>query len=374
MSNDLRNRPIFRGRRRNEPSLRMRANLRRFLASNRTYFNVFLSGDMSSLNTSRALSDLLTPYVMQGEIFILNVGERHYTVTPDLLLNLYDSSNFIANIDFNNPNGSDEEILAELNIHGSFSLQRRPMVAGRVQGSFFKYLNNTDMNLECLGIFKSIDKNNYKDNCLTYALKEAGLNEIKLNRLRTLCQHQSIPRAKLTEICNILNIKIALKTVKENNEDDRVRCFPSKNYKNNKNQEFKLCCYDNHYFINKLLPYRKYHINKLINGKLNKNINDYKVKDNLITSYSLVKLLLKHKDKLLKKITYNYELLKTVHFEKVKDIVDLTYEDNNFKDTYKDYLKKKKNDNKYHKVFFDFETYRDVDNINKRVNVIHRRV
>ena len=50
----------------------------------------------------------------------------------------------------------------------------------REGGAFFKYLNLTNFDLEKHGLFKTIDRNNYKHNCLYLALKAGGLSDIKL--------------------------------------------------------------------------------------------------------------------------------------------------------------------------------------------------
>ena len=45
-------------------------------------------------------------------------------------------------------------------------------------GALFKYLNITNFDLEEYGLFKHIDRNNYKHNCLNLALKAGGLSYI----------------------------------------------------------------------------------------------------------------------------------------------------------------------------------------------------
>ena len=50
----------------------------------------------------------------------------------------------------------------------------------RSGGSFFPYLNITIFNLSEYGIFKSVDRKNYKHNCLNLALESGGLSVIKL--------------------------------------------------------------------------------------------------------------------------------------------------------------------------------------------------
>lgn len=366
--NDLRNNlPGIRGRRRRSNILRQNTRIRSFANSNRERLDVFLTNGLTINQVINSLSNNLLNNIINGQQFLLKAGNRTYTLSSNFIENLQDSIDGQM-IDVNNPSGSNEEFLADIYNIGSLSVIRLPEDNNeRVGGAFFKYLNNTDMNLEELAIYKSIDEKNYDDNCLTYALIQGGLNEKKANRLRTICQQLHIPISKISEICNKLQIKIKLKKIKKNNKDDKLRYFPTKDYKNNTNEEYSLCCYDEHYFINKKFNYSKFHIMKIVDGTLNKNINDYKVNKNKLNSYNLVKLLLEHKEILLKNINFDFKLLKTIHHEKIDTIKDLTFEDDNFKDCYEEYIKssKKKKENKKHKVFFDFETYRGSDDINR---------
>ena len=50
----------------------------------------------------------------------------------------------------------------------------------RQGGALFKYLNLANFDLAKYGLFKSIDRNKYKHNCLYLALKAGGLSDIKL--------------------------------------------------------------------------------------------------------------------------------------------------------------------------------------------------
>ena len=50
----------------------------------------------------------------------------------------------------------------------------------RPGGAFFPYLNNTIYDLDKYGIFKTVDGNNYKHNCLYLAVQAGGLSDIQL--------------------------------------------------------------------------------------------------------------------------------------------------------------------------------------------------
>ena len=53
----------------------------------------------------------------------------------------------------------------------------------RSGGSFFPYLNITIFDLSKYGIFKTVDRHNYKHNCLYLALESGGLSVFKLQGL-----------------------------------------------------------------------------------------------------------------------------------------------------------------------------------------------
>ena len=49
----------------------------------------------------------------------------------------------------------------------------------RAGGAFFPYLNNTICDLSKYGMFKPVDRHNYKHNCLFLALQAGGLSDIE---------------------------------------------------------------------------------------------------------------------------------------------------------------------------------------------------
>ena len=61
----------------------------------------------------------------------------------------------------------------------------------RAGGAFFKYLNLTLFNLEKYGLFKHLDRNNYKHNCLYLALQAGGLSDINLQHLILILRNRT---------------------------------------------------------------------------------------------------------------------------------------------------------------------------------------
>ena len=74
---------------------------------------------------------------------------------------------------------SDKEVVGLINVEqevGLFTIEKNKTRAG---GSFFPYLNITIFDLSKYGILKSVDRKNYKHNCLYLALQAGGLSDIK---------------------------------------------------------------------------------------------------------------------------------------------------------------------------------------------------
>ena len=75
---------------------------------------------------------------------------------------------------------SDKEVVDLINVEQEVELFVVEKNKTRAGGSFFPYLNSTLFDLPKYGIFKSVDRNNYKHNCLYLALQAGGLSDIKL--------------------------------------------------------------------------------------------------------------------------------------------------------------------------------------------------
>lgn len=200
----------------------------------------------------------------------------------------------------------------------------------RPSGAFFKYYNLTTFNFERYGIYQDI-KEKYNEYCLIYALEKGGLSYLKIEKLKSFVKHSNIPKIKLNEICEELDITIRLKTFKnEGTHDTNI------SYGNNNNEIFNIGLVDEHYFINEpinMTTYSLSHYNEIKDLKdfkhiyEKKNRTQYRKKfDNYIDSFEVVCLLLKHKDTLLKPIDYDH-LFETTMYNKLNntDIKTLDY-------------------------------------------------
>lgn len=250
---------------------------------------------------------------------------RYYTVTPDFLAGLLQKikeTKFGTEIElegqFFSEGGSGDEICSTLILKPQsltmYLVNRKKKSKG---AGFFPYYNTTDLDLSELQIFQESKFYKYEegkkiklnkkemsklnDNCFTYALKQCGLSDAKLNSIRHLCVGRFISNKTIKTLCNDMAFMIELFK-----EDGRKLKFGTTG------PLYKLAIIENHYFINKefnITPYAAKHVAKL-KGVTNwqhvdresKGYYSYNKKKN-ISAYELVKYLLLDKERTMKEIS-----------------------------------------------------------------------
>ena len=96
----------------------------------------------------------------------------------------------------------------------------------RAGGSFFPYLNITIFDLPKYGISKSVDKNNFKHNCLYLALRAGGLSDAKLQELILTLRNRHIHKCDLSNVCNALEINVELIPIRTDGKKSDVEHYP----------------------------------------------------------------------------------------------------------------------------------------------------
>ena len=109
-------------------------------------------------------------------------------------------------------------------------------------GGFFKHTNNTLFDLSRYGVFQSVEKDNYKINCLVRALEHGGLKEDKLKFVKGTIIKREIPMLRLPKIAEMLNVQLVVK--KEGSENGKLFY-----YGKTTDPEIKIGIIDKHYFI-----------------------------------------------------------------------------------------------------------------------------
>ena len=123
---------------------------------------------------------------------------------------------------------SDATVISLLDIEKEIEIFIVDKNETRAGGAFFPYLNNTIFDLDKYGIFKTVDRNNYKDNCLHFALKAGGLSDIKLQHLKLTLRNRTIHKCDLSNVCNELQINIEITSIR-NDGNSRIEYY-GKNY------------------------------------------------------------------------------------------------------------------------------------------------
>lgn len=247
-------------------------------------------------------------------------------------------------------------------------------------GAFFKYTHKTQLDLSRYQIFNKLIKNStelefnngndFYDNCLIYAFTIGGMVQEKLQQIRLICNSKNIPVCKFEEICKLLEIKINLKKINQN--QTRIEVFGKKF-----NEEYNIGLLDEHFFIIEKTDITDYAINNYFDLQDIENFNHIyrkegkyykKDKNRCIDSFDLIKILLENKDKFLTAIN-KLDVVYTQNYNNIDDvIINLNYKpliDTNYRPVQtSEERRARKNPNAteqkekdFINIFFDFETY-----------------
>jgi len=314
--------------------------------------------------------------VFNDGMVVMTIGNINYMLNNRSLerLERYINNNLV---ELEDTTESDERVI--LNIQNNDLLTFKKFVVvnknKKKSGGFFKYFNNTEIDLSRYGVYskRQWNEKNWSegDECLIHSLQIGGISEEKVSYLKTLIKDLNIPLCQLDSICEKLKIRIELKRV-ECNKQEKDRFIYGKKYE----ETYKIGFYDEHYFLNESVDYTSYSIKNYESVKDIKNFNKLIMINKysnirFITSYELIKILVEEQT-CLEKISFsNSQIVKTQYYKKVEQIFNnLNYTEKNYKsvnpkeDEDKTDKTDKKNKIIYNNVYFDFETH--TDNINKQ--------
>ncbi len=228
-------------------------------------------------------------------------------------------------------------------------------------GAWFKYNHKMDFDFKQFGIYKVGEKANYNDSCLVDTFNVFGLEEKKLELLKSFVKNRNIPVCKLEDICDKLQVCIHLKK-----NDNRAKTVYGKKYET----VYNIGLIENHYFPIIPINITSYAINHYEEIKHLERWNHvikfdgkyYKYdKTRIIDSFEAIKLLVENKEILLQEIDFsNSSISSSQFYDKVGDnITTLEYDEEvNCIPVSTSKLDKDEMEN----VFFDFETYLDENN------------
>ena len=257
----------------------------------------------------------------------------------------------------------DDEAMPTLNV-GS--------IKKRQNGGFFKYTHNVKhLDLQRFGVYteEQILSADFNEMCLIKALRQGGLSEEKVELLKLSVSCRDIPQRALGKLCEILKIKITLKSTRNTHKKTYGKDYP---------EEYDIGIIDGHYFLNeKKIPITRYFLTNYETIKDERDANV--IRENTInpktgkryyrrtnvpkhyqSSYQVIKWLSEHKDKYLTRIKVYAEIYDTIHYDKIQeDFPCLTYDEDacvGGMNIDPDDEPKKKKKFKSQKIFFDFET------------------
>lgn len=255
-----------------------------------------------------------------------------------------------------------------------YEIELEDVKVGRfVSGSFFKYYCLIGMDFSRYGILKDFDADYYKENCFIHALRCCKIDEVKINSIKESIKDGHLSLCKLNTVCDKMEINIVLhRETKESNNNTKTT-YGTKTYE----KIVDIAYYDEHYFIYETTNITSYAINNYEKIKDKQDFNKiYKFREGkgynkdekrFINSLSLFVSLLENKDKVLKKIVIDENMLSTNYYNLVEDeIVNLEYNDKDVQ-IYKPYdnsdkVKKDKEGNET--IYNNYE-----DGINKMIPI-----
>ena len=124
------------------------------------------------------------------------------------------------------------------------------------EGGFFPYINLSDIDLTPYQIFKSVSKNNYKDNCLVYAcIQSKVFTDDEINHLRYMVKTRMIPNKFIYEIAKYFKCHFIVRRIYEDYDIKNQQKIKIDTRNKKWAKDFKrtvdLLLFKNHYMIYK---------------------------------------------------------------------------------------------------------------------------
>jgi hypothetical protein len=198
------------------------------------------------------------------KILTVKINGKFYTISRNVLNKIDELIESIMIKKTPTRTGSDEDfefVFNELNPDDIEFVMYSKKKNKSDSGSFFNYINTTKLDLSELQIYneKQIKELKEVDNCLVHALKLNGVEESKLNKLKTTIKNHKnqdtleisndyILKRNLKTIAAYLDIRIVVTDIGDN-LNTRKTYYGQKN-----NKEVRIALFKNHYFADINLP------------------------------------------------------------------------------------------------------------------------
>ena len=210
---------------------------------------------------------------------------------------------------------SGKEVVDLINVGQEVELFTVEKNKARAGGPFFPYLNITIFDLSKYGMFKSVDRKNYKHNCLYLALEPGGLSDTILQDLILSLRNRHVHKCDLENVCNTLEIHTELISIKP---DGLSRI---EQYGKDFDEKYNLGLAKGHYFINDYTELTSYWLDTYEEIEdikdCNKTFKKFNVKfkrgnDRFIRAFQAFKVLIVKVGKLITPMELTNEVLNTI--------------------------------------------------------------
>lgn len=302
----------------------------------------------------------------------LTAGNKTYILKPSNVKQLANNINDLF-VNEMNVQGSDVDIVQEILNLNQVKIEAFEFHKDKNQGGFFKYYNNTNIDLTEFQIYAE-KQEKYKENCFVYALMVSGaLNDEEINAIKFMCAGLYVPCNKILVVCDKFNLTIRVKVIEDRNKTHA----DIKSYGKGE-RVITIGLIEKHYFYIKQIPYTLYSIKHYEELKdvieYNKifNVVNKKSTDRFTDSFQAIKYMYENKKYYFTDMPYD-DMLDTQYADVAAEITTLEYNDLDIKPNGK-YVKKingdlittynagKEVELKYKLIFFDFETTTSGDN------------
>lgn len=214
---------------RNNENRRNRRNLQRYLRGNTQEASL----NLNSTGQIQGFLDSMLPRLERGERFILNNGNRYFTLTNEKYVDIqtwltaqqvfgdgFRVGGFGDEQAYSDGEAEDQEFYTNMTV--STAPGRAGGGYGFAQGAYFPYTHDFDnhdlaQELANLGCWTEVTKENYQDNCLYNAFQSAGVSSDILNAMKTQFLRRKISRKALRTIAEQHSLYIEISTDQDKN-------------------------------------------------------------------------------------------------------------------------------------------------------------
>jgi len=309
---------------------------------------------------------MLNKIQQSGKKFIISWDGKYYALSDKKINDLREhyKKNKSYFIEENEQLSSDEELLYNLkNKKIKFRLVDKWATNEQDTGAFFNKHHMLPFDLSDYQIYTETKNEHYEnaDACFIHALKIGGLEEKKLNIMRSMVKTKNLPKCMLGQLCEKVKIQVHVKMMHYENKKEKRNVVYGK-----EGETFKIGLINNHYFLIKPMELTRYAIENFDNEEFTKIKNWQKKvfkggrfqqdKNKFIDSFTLIKIMVENEDKYLKPMSLTSELYKTTLTNQFNIIENLEYDNNLVRENEP---KKQKEKEDFVNEYFDFETTTD---------------